>query len=488
MRFLSCILFLSFFHLSYTQINDSLLIRLGNTTLQKVGANGGYLSILQGNDIVFSEAFGYNDPITKTKLTDSSLFPISSNTKAFNAILLSQLAEAKKLEFDKPIKTYLPDLELKSDFITNELTLIDLLTHRWGIPRYDFTYYLLSETEKSNPNKAVFEKLKYLDNSSSFRTQFSYGNNQYILAAYLLEHLTGDKWEDRLKHHILEPLQMHNTHCNLASYLQNQNSSLGYQNKKAANISSVQSLYDVSGMGNMFSTVNDLENWASFLLNGNSKILSKDWLDYNLSGHFAIGYEEPYDGFSPIEYGFGWYIFDYFGHKVVLHHGDNVGHQSLIVLMPDDNIAWIAMMNEGMRTNSFPFRMTFYLFEMIAGKEMHDWNKLLERDETIYLRHPLVLNSAKKAPQLPLKEYAGTYTHQGFGDIFIDLKNEQLLLTAGTYFDSLEHSNQNSFTSYSEDFLEDFMFQFIVEENRVLALETDLIEPSLPFIRFEKRD
>jgi len=149
---LSLSIYLAFFiYLSINaQFSPQVITDLGNLTLEKTNCTGAYISIIQSDTVVFSKAFGYNNAKTKTRLNDTTLFPISSNTKAFNAILLSQLVEAGQLDFEEPLKTYLPDLQLKNDFISKELTLLDLLTHRWGIPRYDFTYVLLNKEEASN--------------------------------------------------------------------------------------------------------------------------------------------------------------------------------------------------------------------------------------------------------------------------------------------------------------------------------------------------
>ena len=456
------------------QIDSVIIDSLGTITLEKTKTNGAYISIIKGEEVLYSNAFGYNDMETKTVLTDSTIFPISSNTKAFNSILLSQLVEKEKLSFDKPLISYLPDLKFASDFITQEITLLDLLTHRVGIPRYDFTYYVLDEEERKNPNQAVFNKLRYLESASSFRTTFQYGNNQYIVAAYLLEQLTKQKWEQQLEEKILQPLGMTDTHCDLALYKKSKHIAECYQNKAPVSIDLVAPLYQVSGMGNMFSSIRDLEKWSRFLLEGDQAILSMDWLRYNQQGHFVVGYEEPFEGFSSIEYGLGWYVFDYYGSKVVLHHGDNVGHQSLIVLLPDDNIAFQLMANEGMGTRSFCFRMAFSLLDMIKLDHVNDWN---ERRETGYT---YTFPYADSIPIIPttvkLKNYQGLYQHEGFGDINIIVQNNQLYAKAGYLEHTLEYIGEDRFVFHAEAFKEAYIFKFERKDAKIIGLETDIVD------------
>lgn len=457
-------------------------------TLQKTKTNGAYISISQNDSIIYSSSFGYNDINKKSKFTDSTLFPISSNTKAFNSILLSQLVEKKQISFDTALINYLPNLLFEDKYITNTINLTDLLTHRYSFPRYDFTFFLLSEEEQKNPNEAVFKKLKYLKSTFPFRTKFQYGNNQYILAAYLLERVTSNKWEDQLTKELLTPLQMHDTHCSLDVFLSDDKKSLGYQNQYLVDIKHSAPLYSVSGMGNMFSTIRDLEKWSSFLLYGNDSILSKPLITNTYTSHFNIGYEEPFDGFSNMEYGFGWFIFDYFGHKVVLHHGDNVGHKSMIVLLPDDNISWSIIANEGMAPYGFPFIMSFSLLDKLLGREINDWNtKLHIESPPAYLYANVDLLHEKEIDYQP-QQYIGTYENDGFGTINILFEKGKLYVHAGGYTDELIYWSENNFKSIAEEFQEEFYFHFLKNDNnQVISFKTNLIEPSVAELKFTKK-
>lgn len=468
-----------------SQDNKDKIDSLGQILLERTGTTGSYVSICKGDSVIYSSAFGYNDPESKTRINDSTVFPISSNTKAFNSILLTQLMEQDQLDFNTPIKQYIPDLEFKEDYITDNINLTDLLTHRWGIPRYDFTYYMLSEQEKQNANEAVFRKLKYLELTSPFRTQFQYGNNQYILASFILESITKEKWESQLSEKLLQPLNMYDTHCDLERYIKSVNRSQGYQNKVPVDIKLVKPLYEVSGMGNMFSSIRDLEKWSKFLLNGDDSILSKELINYNLSSHFNIGFEEPYKGFSSMSYGFGWFIFDYFGHKVVLHHGDNVGHQSLIVLMPDDGLSFLIVANEGMQSYGFPFSMAYSLMDLFIGQRIKDWGSLLpmnmdiNKDSIIEQPDPLTLN---------IQDYQGEFLHEGFGTIKIYLSKDKLMIKAGAYSDELTHWNFDTFKAYSEEFQIESTVNFILNDKKeVISIQTDLIEPGIEMIEFKKK-
>lgn len=478
---------LCFSSASNSQIDQTKIDSLANVNLKATNTIGAYISIAGVDSVLISSGYGYNDLASGNVITDSTVFPISSNTKAFNSILLSQLAEKNKLNFYKPIIDYLPGLQFKDEYITTHVSLIDLLTHRVGIPRYDFTYYILNASEKENANESVVKKLKYLNSSVPFRTGFQYGNNQYILAAYLHEQLTGEKWETSLKQNILDPLGMKDTHAELQNFKNDQSRSLAYQDSIPVNIDHVAPMYEVSGMGNMFSTVRDLQKWGEFLVTGNDSIISKEYLDFNFRGHFSIGYEEPYPGFSGLQYGLGWFIFDYFGHKVVMHHGDNIGHQSLIFLLPDDKLSGVIMANNAFGKRSFPFTTLFGILDMVTGQKLNDWNKLMPLGRDFVPKYPDSLKVEQDYSLKDLKEFTGIYEHPGFGEIEIYLDNSGgLMLKAGHFVEELEAYAMDAFRCTAEIFDEDYIFEFKRSNAEVVSLKTDLIERTQPLIKFEK--
>ena len=324
-----------------------------------------------------------------------------------------------------------------------------------------------------------------METTAPFRTHYQYGNNQYIIAAYLLEVLNGKPWEEQLKEQLLTPLEMADTHTDYQRFVDDGRRVIGHQKGKPVSMEHVMPLYRVSGMGNMFSTIKDLEKWCNFLMYGKEGVLNAEGIAPTLKAQFSIGYEEPYTGFSSLQYGLGWFVFDYYGHKVVMHHGDNVGHQSIIVLLPDDNISWRIISNEGFDSPSFPFVMTFSLLQLMTGQELTDWNKTLPQPEGPYFNHPDSLKTKNTEATIPFTEVLGTYKHEGFGEITVKFEGGKVAFVAGDYKGSLKYWEYDSYRTYSKVFQEDFLFKFAKEGDKVY-LETDLIEPAVGWTRFDK--
>jgi len=99
------------------------------------------LGVIQDGKPVLLKGYGYRDVEKRLPVTPRTLMAIGSNTKSFTVVLMGMLADSGKLEWDKPVRTYLPDFQLYDDFATREMTPRDLVTHRSGLPRHDGLWY-----------------------------------------------------------------------------------------------------------------------------------------------------------------------------------------------------------------------------------------------------------------------------------------------------------------------------------------------------------
>ena len=96
----------------------------------KVPACG--ITIVKDGKPYYSSAFGQRNIAKNLPATVNTLFGIASCTKSFTAAALAILADEGKLDWDKPVKTYMPDFQLYDQEATNRITARDLLSHRTG--------------------------------------------------------------------------------------------------------------------------------------------------------------------------------------------------------------------------------------------------------------------------------------------------------------------------------------------------------------------
>ena len=188
-----------------TATADSLKIYFDQ--LQKSGFNGTVL-FAENGEIVFSKAYGYANLKTKDSLTMESAFQLASISKPITALALLILKEDGKIGIDDSVNQYIPELPYPG------LTIRHLLTHRSGLPNY---MYFAEEDwpDKEIPltNKDVIDlmvKNQYKPNNLPNR-RYNYCNTNFALLAYIVEQVSGMKFESFVQKRIFDPCQMVNS-------------------------------------------------------------------------------------------------------------------------------------------------------------------------------------------------------------------------------------------------------------------------------------
>jgi len=100
---------------------------------------GAAIAIVKDGKVVLSRGYGLRDVKNNLPVTEQTMFPIASITKSFTVATLGTLVSEGKLDWDKPVRDYLPDFRLYDDVLTARVTPRDLVTHRTGLPRHDAT-------------------------------------------------------------------------------------------------------------------------------------------------------------------------------------------------------------------------------------------------------------------------------------------------------------------------------------------------------------
>ena len=112
-----------------------------NRVLKDWHAPGVTIAVVEKNKIIFAGGFGYADYEKKIPVTANTLFAIGSCTKAFTASMLGMLEKEGKINLDSPVRNYLPELKFYNDYLNDLVTLRDLMCHRTGLPRHDYSWY-----------------------------------------------------------------------------------------------------------------------------------------------------------------------------------------------------------------------------------------------------------------------------------------------------------------------------------------------------------
>src|SRR5437660_2088944 len=161
------------------------------------------IAIIKDGEVILSRGFGKRDVANDLDVTPHTLFPIASCSKAFTTAALAVLADMGKLDWDTPVRVYMPEFKLLDPFATERMTPRDLVSHRSGLPRHDMAWYNASATRRE-----LFERLQYLEPTKDFRSLWQYQNLMYMAAGYLVERITGQTWEEFVRQHLFAPLEM----------------------------------------------------------------------------------------------------------------------------------------------------------------------------------------------------------------------------------------------------------------------------------------
>ena len=119
---------------------------------------------IKDGEVVILMGYGYRNLEDQQPVTPQTLMAIGSNSKSFTVVLMGQLVDEGKLDWDKPVKHYLPDFRLWDDYATEKMRVKDLVTHVSGLPRHDALWF-----GRSSSRKELYERLRYLEPSTSFR-------------------------------------------------------------------------------------------------------------------------------------------------------------------------------------------------------------------------------------------------------------------------------------------------------------------------------
>lgn len=109
--------------------------------LQTYKVPGASVAVIVGDEVVHAMGYGFRDVEKKLPVTPETQMPIASITKQFTVGALGTLVRQGKLEWDKPVREYLPDFRLHNEYATSHVTTRDLVTHRTGLPRHDAVWY-----------------------------------------------------------------------------------------------------------------------------------------------------------------------------------------------------------------------------------------------------------------------------------------------------------------------------------------------------------
>lgn len=414
------------------------------------------IAIVKDDKVVFAKGYGTRQIGKNEPINADTVFAIASNTKAFTVAALAILVDEKKIAWNDKVSKYLPDFKMYDPWVTSELTIRDLVTHRVGLDTFsgDLLWY---ETNFS-PGE-ILQRVRYLKPVSSFRTQFGYQNLMFIAAGRVIEKVSGKPWCSFVTERILSPLGMSRTTCSIKTLPDN----AAMPHNESGGTLRMLHRGNVDGGDSaaaLNSSVNDLAKWMRLQLGKGSfegkRIFSEAQAWGMHQPHLAQQISEnafrgnPTRHFSGVAS--GWFVYDYQGRKVINHSGGLDGMLSYTHLIPEENLGFVVLTN----SEYAPFTiMPNKIRDVFLNAPKRDWNtealEQVKRNKAAADEEVKKSDAARVAntkPSLAQSAYIGTYSDDLYGAITISEENGRLVMRfsrSPNFVADLDHWHYDTF-------------------------------------------
>jgi CubicO group peptidase (beta-lactamase class C family) len=407
------------------------------------------VAIVKDGKVVYAKGYGYRDIKKGLKVTPDTLFAIGSCSKAFTATAMAILVEEGKLDWDKPLRDYLPDFKLSDGYATEHMRPRDLVTHQSGLPRHDIVWYGSPLTRRE-----IYERLRYLEASRPLHAKFQYNNLMYMTAGVLVERVSGLTWEEFVRRKILDPLGMKTSNFSVNDSQKMPDYSLPYQEQKGeVREIPFRNIDAVGPAGSINSSVNEMANWMSLQLgkgkfNGRQIISEKNLEEVHMP-QIVAGGDLKYDESFYSSYAMGWGVTSYRGHPSLSHGGGIDGFTSQVRFLPKDRLAVVVLTNSsspasGLISTNAVDRMLGLSEAPWASRAKDDLARARERQAKARAEEE-AKRKKDTQPSHALKDYTGQYDHPAYQTLTITQEGEQLKFDLHGMAGGLKHYHYDIF-------------------------------------------
>ncbi|KAJ6623649.1 beta-lactamase/transpeptidase-like protein [Mycena sp. CBHHK59/15] len=375
-------------------------------------------------------------------VTPDTLFAIASDSKLFLAMAVGLLIKNESLtqnrgsalRWDTKIKTLLPEWGLLDEDMQNGVTIQDMLSHRTGMPRHDYSGYA-----REGGVSEMISTLRFLRPSADLREQYQYNNLMYETLSHLPPTILNQTFESYIAEHIFSPLAMtastysvseaeesrklaHGFHWSMRDMLVGSNGTL------TATVPYFQRPGEEkiwAGAAGILSSVRDLSAWVAMLLNkGRHPVTNETVIPEDVVEHVALGEsvslkKAEYPETSPKVYGCGQNRFSYQGHEIIEHGGSNPGFKTIVSRLTNDNLGIVVLSNDdnGVRVME---PVKFKIIDELLGLEPVDWAQRYADSIAKGIRENQAVTPRPSPPTPPMSSFAemeGTFAHPAYGSI-----------------------------------------------------------------------
>lgn len=430
------LLIICYSSITYSQLAEKQIDEVVERTLKTFDVPGIAVAVVKDGKVIHSKGYGVKSIIAKEKVNENTLFGIASNSKAFTSASLAILVDEGKIKWDDKVIKYLPNFKMYNDYVTNEFTIRDLLTHRSGLGLGAGDLMLWPDGSDFQP-KDIIENIQYLKPVSGFRTKYDYDNLLYIIAGEVVHKVSGQTWNEFVETRFFTPLNMKNSATAWVRLKDTSNVIVPHVpiDGKLQAISRYKNTTFDAAAG-IYSSVNDMSNWAIMQLNkgkfdGKQLISEKQhaemWTPQTLMPNKTVA---PYNSLFK-SYGLGWQITDVKGKLQVSHTGGLEGIVTQVTLIPELNLGIIVFTNQqsGAAFSAITNTIKDSYLEIAPIDWVADFSqkaKASEEKADKVTEEVWATVTKNKKQKIDFKKYVGTYKDNWLGEVVISEKKGKL--------------------------------------------------------------
>lgn len=286
----------------------------------------GYALYFYNNGVEYKKVNGKVADKNSDDISFDSCFRLASVSKQFVAYAIVNLIKEGKLSYDTTIKSLYNELP---DYFNN-ITIKNLLQHTSGIYDYEDMEW---NKDAQLQDEEIIGFLKTTDKTYfTPGTTYKYSNTAYILLGLIVGKVSQMEIKDYIEQNVLHAAGMYDSYVNIQGVTEIKNRSYGHVVENGEMI--VKDQYWCSatiGDGGLYSTVNDLKKWCTFLSR------SEHFKEMKVPNYIN---EESYN-----EYGLGIRNIKVNDKEIIYHCGSTIGTNTLVLFSLDYNICLIFLTN-----------------------------------------------------------------------------------------------------------------------------------------------
>lgn len=371
------------------------------STVFKDDGPGAVALVVKNGKVMYRKEYGMANLELDVKMKPENVFRIGSITKQFTSSAILKLRDEGKLNLDDDITKYIKYYPTHG----HEITIKHLLTHTSGIKSYTEMKEWDAEVQKKD--FTPIELIDFFKNQPmDFKPgeEFHYNNSAYFILGYIIEVVSGKSYDEYIDSVFFKPLEMKNSYYDSASRII-KNRAYGYHKNEDDYINQdYLNMTQPYAAGSLLSTVDDLYKWYSAVMN--DEVISRTSREEAQTTHLLNDYEKT-------GYGYGWFIGNIQGSKMIEHGGGINGYLTNSIYLPEDEV-FVAVFSNC--TCNDPEKIAVKMAALTIGKP-YEWKKM-EVDDALLTEYEAVYESDQELQRIITFKDGQLYSMRSGGSRF----------------------------------------------------------------------